>query len=190
MQVVQFSCPNCHGAFTLKTPNASAILGKSFCCPKCHYSTPFSSLLKIQQSTPAPFKTHIANGGGATMPLKTRIATGGTGNCNLSLVVESTGRRFPLMPGVHILGRDSSDSRATLKLAPDPYMSRQQARLVIEMRGAQPLCQIYALSATNACFVNNQKISSGQAVTLKVGDKILLGTTIVQLVPTKRPFDT
>lgn len=182
MQIVKFSCPNCRNSFTLKTPNVEAVMGQLFRCPKCGLSTPFSSFLRLQKNSAAALHTHIANQAvGGPVPLKTRVATGANANGHLALVVESTGKRFPLMPGIHILGRDSSDSRATLKLAPDPYMSRQQARLVVEIRNGQPVCQIYALTATNATYVNDQEIEAGQPVTLRVGDKLLIGMTTVRL---------
>jgi len=186
MATYKVVCPKCHKAFSLKTPNPASVLDKQFRCPKCGYSAPYSSLIgdAVAQDNPA-LHTHIA-GGGSTQAAgnafggqKTKVAQqaqiGMSGK--MSLVVESTGMSFPLMPGVYILGRASSDSKATLKLAPDPYMSRQHARLVVDVRLGKMQCQLCGLTSTNPIFINDKKIAEGSAVTLKSGDKILLGMT-------------
>jgi len=138
------------------------------------------------QDNPA-LHTHIAGGGmshntdGGFGGQKTKVAAqammGAKGK--MSLVVESTGMSFPLMQGTYILGRASSDSKATLKLAPDPYMSRQHARLYVGAVNGKIQCHLCGLASTNPIFVNDKKIETGSPVTLKSGDKILLGMTTI-----------
>lgn len=185
MKEIKITCPGCHKSFTLKTQNPNAVMGKDFKCPKCGFSAPFSMLMGGKFVDNPALHTHIAGGGVSQNAgfggLKTKVAeqaqVGTKGP--MSLVVESTGMSFPLMPGAYILGRASSDSKATLKLAPDPYMSRQHARLVVNSSFGKMQCQLCGLASTNPIFVNNKKIPQGSAVTLKSGDKILLGMTTI-----------
>lgn len=134
-----------------------------------------------------PLETHIGgldrtlhvtsmptSGGGSS---KTRVSPGNKGGGGRSLSVLSTGASFPLMPGIYILGRDSSDSRATLRLAADPYMSRQHARLTVSVASGKAVCQICSLSTTNTLFVNGKEVPKGKTLTLRHGDKILMGMT-------------
>lgn len=185
MREIKITCPRCHKSFTLKTQNPNAVMGKEFKCPKCGFSAPFRRLMGGHVTDDPALHTHIAGGGLSQSAgfgeMKTRIAgqaqMGMTGT--MSLIVESTGMSFPLMPGTYILGRASSDSKATLKLAPDPYMSRQHARLVIDTSMGKLQCQLSSLASANPIFINNKKIPQGSAVTLKSGDKILLGMTTI-----------
>lgn len=182
MKEIKISCPGCHKSFTLKTQNPNALMAKEFKCPKCGFSAPFSMLIGGRVADNPALHTHIAGGGLAPSAgfggLKTKVA-GQAQMGSMSLVVESTGRSFQLMPGAYILGRASSDSKATLKLAPDPYMSRQHARLVVSSSYGKMQCQLCGLASTNPIFINNKKIPQGSAVTLKSGDKILLGMTTI-----------
>lgn len=185
-------CPGCHRTFSLKTTNPASVMHKLFRCPKCGYNSPYSSLMGAAnvQDNPA-LHTHIAGGGlvqnavGTFGEQKTKMAGQAMmgAKSKVALVVESTGMSFPLMPGTYILGRASSDSKATLKLAPDPYMSRQHARLVFDplTSGIKTEFQLCGLTSTNPIFVNDKKIPTGQTVIIHPNDKILLGMTTVIL---------
>ena len=85
--------------------------------------------------------------------------------------------RFVLNQGIYVLGRKSSDSTATLQLAPDISMSRQHARLAVQMVGGKLMAQIIGLKANNPIFVNGKVYVAGQPCTLKSGDKLQLGMT-------------
>lgn len=202
MAAINITCPGCRKAYVLKTQNPGAMMGKEFRCPKCGFSVPFSMLMGNRGMDNPALHTHIADGrfvppthiagggfsqnqgyafGGQKTKVAQQVQMGAASR--MSLVVESTGMSFPLMPGVYILGRASSDSRATLKLAPDPYMSRQHARLVYNpmTTGIGTEFQLCGLSSINPIFVNGKKISTGQSIILHPGDKILLGKTTVVL---------
>lgn len=187
MPAIKIECPQCHGRFTLKAPNLQAMASKSFSCPKCGFSAPFGQLMSaagipVQPARPvpppAPMHTHIS-GGGMPQPVggKTSIASG---NNLATLTVVDSGRKFNLSQGDYTLGRESSDSRASLRIAPDHYMSRLQAQLKVA-RGAdgKPDCVITGVAATNPIFVNNVCLNPGQATRLKNGDVVLLGVTKV-----------
>ncbi len=175
MAIVKISCPQCKHRFTLKAPNPAALAAKPFKCPKCGMSTPFSRILGITPNA-ASLHTHIAGLPGNFNGGKTCIS-GSQVKVNLRL--EKENKTFSIGNGTYILGRDSSDSRATIKLAPDPYMSRQHAQLSINSMNGQPVCKLTSMSSANAVFVNTQRLASGETVNLKNHDAILLGMTTI-----------
>ena len=98
-----------------------------------------------------------------------------------SLTVLGSNANFILKQGVYILGRKSSDSTATLQLAPDISMSRQHARLAVQMVGGRLMVQVVGLKDNNPLFVNGKMYPAGQPCTLKTGDTLQLGTTKIVL---------
>ena len=181
MATAKVQCPGCRSGFTVKTPSIEGIANKTFRCPKCGTTMPFSRVLvgAIPMGTGAmpsqqALHTHIAGTPGAA-PMgpgaKTRVAGGaGTG---VTLRIDADGRAFPLGPGTYTLGRDSLDSNATVKIAPDRYMSRMQASLTVGPGGVS----ISGLSPTNPILVNGIRIEMGKSVPLKNGDRLQLGIT-------------
>lgn len=175
MATAKIECPKCHSRFTLNAPSLEAMASKPFLCPKCGFSSSFGQLLGIRARAVSAPHTHIA-GGVPSADGKTHVASRGN---LVSLVVETTGRIFSLAQGVYTLGRDSSDSRASLRIAPDPYMSRLQAGLEVSPGTAGTKCRVVGLNATNPVFVNNVRLEPNTGVSLKNGDRLLLGMTKV-----------
>lgn len=184
MSEVKIVCPQCGGKFTLRAANLQMMASKTFRCPKCGFSSSFGQLMGNAGMSPQtlrapqqPLHTHIATGP-ATPGGKTSISTH---NNIARLEVIDTGHEIPLSQGIYTLGRQSSDSRASLQIAPDRFMSRLQAKLQVASINGTPLCQITGVSATNPIFVNNSRVSEGQVVKLRNGDVILLGMTKVKI---------
>lgn len=175
MPTVKIVCPGCKGNFTCKVADINILASQTFNCPKCGIRIPFRQMMAPQKQSYQPLKTHIASGMAPQSQQKTRIAATGSG---ITLVVDVSGKRIPVPAGNHILGRESSDSNANIKIAPDPYMSRMQARLSVEITPQGPLTRIMSLNPSNPVFVNDRNIASNQ-VTLRNGDSILLGMTRV-----------
>ena len=180
MATAKVQCPGCRAGFTVKAATIESIASKIFRCPKCGTSMPFSRVIvgaiPISTGSIPPSQalhTHIADT--SNVPLdpgaKTRI-TGGTGR-GVTLRIESMGHSFILGPGTYILGRDSLDSSATVKIAPDRYMSRKQARLTV----GQGRVSISGLSPTTPIIVNGNRMDMGKPVTLQNGDQLQLGMT-------------
>ena len=166
-------CPGCKSRFTVKAPSLDVLNAKPFRCPKCGTAAPFNQV--IAPAGPPPLHTHIGGAPGMFPPIDGKTRMAGAAGAVVTLSVDSTGRNFPLGPGVYTLGRDSADSRASLKISPDRYMSRLQASLEVTPGG----CRISGLSATNPIFVNSTRLEAGMSAPLKNGDKILLGMTNV-----------
>lgn len=78
------------------------------------------------------------------------------------------------------LGRNSADSKAQIKLTPDKSMSRIHAgmRTIIGPQGRE-LYQITSAKDTNPVYVNNVLVPKGKPYTLKSGDTIRMGETIM-----------
>lgn len=183
MPVYRLTCPGCHKQFKLNVANQTTLMTKIFKCPQCGFSVPFSVMMN-KGKTSASLETHIAVG---KQPIdgRTQIVGGEThvavphSKVNASLMVEKTGKRFNLQAGTYILGRDSQDSTATLRIAADPYMSRQHAQLVVGIINGKVTCHLSALKSSNPVYVNNLKLSTDSSVVLKNQDRILLGMTLL-----------
>ncbi len=200
----KFKCPKCNRDISVKAQSREGLMSQIFKCPYCLNEVPFSRILSDEQpaqggtssptSTAAPghvgtpamqsgaLKTHIVNspfGAPAGGPAfqKTRMVS----TAPLAIVVESTGRRIPVNVGSYVLGRDSSDSGASIKIAPDPYMSRLHARLDVQRAGKGIICKIQPLRSSNAVLVNSAPVEEGSSKALKPNDRVLLGMTTFRL---------
>jgi pSer/pThr/pTyr-binding forkhead associated (FHA) protein len=87
------------------------------------------------------------------------------------------GRQFPLVEDSFLLGRGSE---ATLALPPDPSLSRRHARLT-RVAGSYVLEDLDSLQGT---MVNGRRLT--EPTTVQYGDWILLGSTVLELVPGAR----
>lgn len=196
-------CPQCKKQYNLKSSHPQALLGKQFTCPNCSFSVPFMVLLKNSTPDNPDLHTHIVGSGanGARQPMggqstqvfgqPTQVASNHTHiygqqafmqNQQVYLEIEGTQQRFPLQMGTYILGRNSVDSPATIKLAPDPYMSRSHAKLDVLYRGGQLICAITAFPNANPVYINGQALPPTKAILLKNGVTIQMGMTKIKFV--------
>ncbi len=169
------TCPICRKQYKMVPKDPSTLAQKSFTCPACRYSSPFSTLIKglpTSGSAAAAVSTPPS-------PNKTKVRGGSGAQSRAYLTVSSTGAKFVLTQGVYILGRRSSDSTATLQLAPDISMSRQHARFALQMVGGKLMAQIIGLKTNNPILINGKVYAQGQPYTLKSGDILQLGNTVV-----------
>lgn len=184
MTVMKIKCPQCKAGFTLKAPSLNVLASKQFRCNKCGYTSSFSTIIPNLKSSPGvPLHTHIGMGNPQNLSNgyanKTRLATPSA--AIIQLVVEETGRSFPVGPGNYTLGRDSADSMATLKISPDRYMSRVHAMLEVgnSASGQSPVIRLKAIAELNPVYINNIKLEPGKTVELRNGDRLLFGMTHV-----------
>lgn len=179
MPVHIVTCPICRKQYKITPKDPSALAQKTFSCPNCRYAAPFSTLIN-DMATPQP-AAFPGNGRPASMNPNMHSATKVSTNAGMQpkayLTVMGSSARFVLNPGIYILGRKSSDSTATLQLAPDISMSRQHARLSVQMVGGRLMAQIIGLKSNNPIVVNGKVYVAGQPYTLKAGDKLQLGST-------------
>lgn len=194
-------CPNCNKRFELRSKP-----GKTFCCPKCRYTTLFSDVLNKKtastSSNISPIPTPATHSDEATRVVtpvssqETRVVAGLGGDKtrlvqNLQqpkkrgiLQMSYMGTDFGTInlpqQGTYTIGRGSNDSTAQIKLTPDITMSRVHAgiRVVIDKTG-QPMFQITSAKAENPAYVNGLVIPKGKPYNLKSGDIIKMGQTTI-----------
>lgn len=182
--------------FTCKRCGYTDLFGNLFAAAGVHVAAPPTGGVSSGPMPAGGLHTQI---GGAPQNLKTQIGgavapgaigampgmmteQGKTQMANKpigTLTVKESGKAFRFGQGVYILGRDSSDGSADIKIAPDPYMSRQHAKLSAANVGGIATCLLTCTSQSNPIYINGQKINSSTPTPLRNGDKILLGMTNV-----------
>lgn len=177
------TCPVCKQRYkATKIPSTP----KPFVCKKCGYSAPINSVL--QKDTPSQLVTNseatntITSTNNDVSPKiapGTKVRAGAALEVKAYLTVMGNGVKFVLVPGVYILGRKSSDSKATLQIAPDISISRQHARLTVQSVGGKVMAQIIGLKNDNPVIINGKALSVGLPQTLRSGDRLQFGTTSV-----------
>lgn len=175
-------CPACKKHYKLIPNNLESLFGKSFMCPKCSYSVPFQVLIKDLQDIKAKPQTNV-NPTPSTQCItppkhsETKVSTSASAQQKASITILGSNAKFILNQGIYIIGRKSSDSLATLQVAPDINMSRQHARLVAQIVGGKLVAQISGLKAYNPVLINGKLLPHGNPYTLKNGDIFQLGNT-------------
>lgn len=186
-------CPKCNKLFKLnqKAP-------KYFCCPNCQYKAPFDKILKPDDSPTTKaddISVQVGTGspemvGEATKVVnfdeKTRIVPGlqspDSKNAVLSIFFKNVFIGKVSLPkvGNFNLGRRSSDSNAHIKIAPDMTMSRVHAAMrTVKTADGKTVYQITTIKPENPVYVNGTEIGRGKIHTLKSGDRIRLGETVL-----------
>lgn len=199
MYPVIIKCPACGVMFKLKDKPKS-----DFRCPKCGHKAPFAQVLagagmgkpQMQPSSGGNVtacgesgdKTKIVNMAEKTKIVetgdKTKVVPGLQPHKGGSLTVLFMGVKMGVVKladsGSFTLGRRSSDSGATVKLAPDMAMSRVHAAMrVVKTPQGIPVYQITTVKSENPVFVNGKPVPKGAACRLKTGDLIKMGNTVM-----------
>lgn len=179
MESIKLVCPGCCARYIIKAQSLASLGQKRFNCPKCGYTNVLSQLFS-NFSTNYP-RTKI--GGQEIYPNSTPTINGlQTPNISVELTVEGSGKKITLMPGRYTLGRDSADSQAIIRLAPDRYMSRLHAELeytIVSQNGAH--VSLRSLNPKNPILVNGVPIDVNGRVGIRNGDQIVMGDTTVNV---------
>lgn len=185
-------CPGCGRRFNLeRRPPAT------FHCPKCAFTAPFSSILNESNSSDASISTQSeqislnTNEGYNKTKVVSELAHAGHTSVvptlqqqpqKAAFSVTFQGHPYAIIPlcfGNYELGRNSSDSKAKVKLTPDMKMSRIHAGMrTVKMEG-QIVYQITTVRSDNPVYVNGNPIAKGKAYNLKHGDEVRMGDTIM-----------
>lgn len=197
-------CPSCGRRFDLQRKAPA-----NFCCPKCKYRAPFSSITNespdAQQAIPPVFDESLLNIND-TPPTqvvktedkndKTRVYTDKKQNapedhtrmvvkCGHLQVIQGNAivRDITIPQGAHTLGRMSSDSMASIKIAPDPYMSRLHARMKVVLdKEGQMQYILTPLKPSSPVYLDNRAIPEGKSAVLRHGCRIQMGYTTMIFV--------
>lgn len=190
MYPIIIKCPNCGKLYKLKKrpPNP-------FHCSKCQYGAPFDEILKnvdsesMKVETQAE-KTEINTTSEATKVVniedKTKLVQGLQVPYNKTASFEIMYKNVRLgqikLPpnGKFTLGRRSKDSSAQIKISPDMTMSRMHAAMrIIKTNDGKIVYQITTIKPENPVYVNSAEIERGKVCSLKSGDRIQLGETVL-----------
>lgn len=193
------TCPSCKRRFELRSKTPA-----TFRCPKCHYQAPFQSILnespvkntdsssdydvtamerqsKQKSGINPNQETHVFTGDNLSQQEKTKmvVTCGHLHILNNNSVIKD----IPLKLGTPILGRMSTDSQATIKIAPDPYMSRGHARMKIALASDGQIQYIIApMKQSSPIYLDNNEIPFGKSAILRNGCKIKMGETEMMFV--------
>lgn len=185
MPVIKFSCIGCNARYSMKAPTLEGLASKPFRCPKCGFTAPFRQIMgKKNPPFSEHLHTHIGGQPGVLPNFDQATKISGVASAKLTLEVEGSGKALQIGIGNYTVGRDSYDSQATLKIAPDRYMSRMHAIIQVSPSTGANMninSMIKNISSSNPIFINGQKINSGQAAPLKNGDCLVLGMTKINV---------
>lgn len=205
MKRITMKCPGACGKTYTVTVTDEQFETQSWVCPKCKFTAPFkvihqwntmtNSLLagtlgEAQPQPPAPpvppatsrvgngQETAVAEGPSTKVFVpnesdKTKVAH------QMVWQVANGGARIaiPLKPGKLIVGRNSTDSPAQIKVAPDIYMSRQHAVLTIMQQGVKMIASIAPNKPNNPVYVNQRMLRMNESAVLNANDTIIMGKT-------------
>ena len=186
MAEIVVTCPGCSHKF--KVTGSDEVLRKEmFVCSNCGLQAPFSAVQdwssmfhgknkqKTQKSSPKENSSQVSG----FQDERHTMVTGRYVHAGqlAFLVIPDINRRIELHSGAFVLGRQSSDSKADIKLAPDPYMSRDHALLEVSLMNGRQSFKIKALKDNNPVYINNSMIRPSDVVLLQPGDIIVMGRT-------------
>lgn len=186
-------CPKCNSLFKLNQKPS-----KTFICSKCQYKAPFDEIIsqavspgtrqepyseKIETKTQnlEGEATKVVNFGEKTMLVPgLQKAEDKTAVLSIAFKGVTIGKATLPKSGNFNLGRRSSDSAAQIKLAPDMTMSRVHAAMrTVRGIDGRIAYQITTIKPENPVYVNGVMIGKGKICTLKAGDRIQLGETVL-----------
>lgn len=187
-------CPNCNSLFKLNQKPS-----KTFSCPKCQHKAPFDEILRqnddahVTQNEPTsvPLGANTAALQGEATKIfnfgeKTKLVPGlqhqQTKAAKLNITFKGVNIGQVVLPksGNFNLGRRSSDSTAHIKTAPDMTMSRVHAAMrTVRSNDGKIAYQITTIKPENPVYVNGRMIGKGKIHTLRSGDRIQMGETLL-----------
>lgn len=188
-------CPDCGCMFKLNQKPS-----KTFCCPRCQHKAPFDEVLRLNDSAATQLESTPSNSNNCvsastTVSEATKVVNFGEKTKlvpGLQQPKFQTATFIIIFKGIRIgsvtlpqsgsfnLGRRSKDSQAQIKIAPDMTMSRVHAAMrAIRANDGQIMYQITTIKPENPVYVNGTMVMKGKVHTLKSGDMIQLGETVM-----------
>ena len=189
---VTFTCPKCSFTvpFSVVMKEQSSQISADITNSEVNIPESNSTGINTPSSADVDIKTKVVQQPLGDSNLETRVVAGmNIGGAPAAPKVQKAvlqmmfnGQPFgtvTLPTGNYELGRKSSDSTAKVKLTPDMSMSRVHAGMrTVQMNGRMAY-QITSIKNENPVIVNGIPIARGKACTLKNGDQIIMGTTMM-----------
>lgn len=183
-QFIQIKCPFCGGVLKIKQiPNLEKA---SITCPICQKKAPFTDCQKVvnkaseETEIPAGFKKSHSNNEATQI--------GGFVNTSIGCIVEKSGKRWPLHPGVNTIGRKLQADPQQVEIPISDYtgerkMSRNHAKIeVIRLANGSAKHVLYNWQNKNLTYVGGDPIESGDRIVLHNGMVIKLANVDVRFM--------
>jgi len=175
------TCPICRKQYKLTLKDPASVAKESFLCKNCKYNAPFGAILtdlSVAQpvSDGSNNRTKVKGDASVCSSPPTKVVAG-------HLTAISTGERIDIPFGTNTLGRNSSDSNATVKLTRDKFMSRVHARIVVQRVEGRIVAQVTSLKADNPVVLNGKIMPANKPFTLKQGDRLQMGQSVFFFTP-------
>ena len=189
MKVVTMTCPGTCGKRYKITISDKDLASSTWTCPNCGYSAPFSVIAQMghKPDNMPPIsnkdKTVINNDGTGnhTTPASPRTQFA-TAKWELKIIGTNFTIPLPVESGKYVMGRNSGDSTATIKVAPDRTISREHAMLYIKNQGGNFTFHIMGLKDNNPILINNQILPARRIVMLQENATIKMGKVSLMLI--------
>lgn len=201
-QFIQIKCPFC-GA-VLKVKQQAGLERASITCPVCKKKSPFSSYESVvkkggeETEIPGGFRsvynseeTQLPGGGGhGTNNERTQIRE--NVNSVIGCLVEKSGKRWPLHPGVNTVGRKTQSNPQSVEIPVTDYyagtehqrkMSRSHAKIeVTRLPNGSYKHVLYNWQNQNPTYVGGESIDAGDRIVLNSGATVRFANIDVRFV--------
>lgn len=170
MGKIFIKCPQCGQELSFQEiPGYQSMIVE---CPKCNFKATAGVYLESQRKKVKKTITELPTE--LNLPLEYKNSIG-------KLKVRNTGEFFYLQEGTNIIGRKAESSIANIKIASDPFMSRQHARIDVLNNENGIEHRLIEINSKNIVELNGKAIKRGDILILKNGDILTLGKTVVTL---------
>lgn len=183
-QFIQIKCPFC-GA-VLKVKQQAGLEKASITCPVCKKKTPFSDYQNVinkdseETEIPGGFKTNSNSEDTTTYNEFV--------NTTIGCLVEKSGKRWSLHPGVNTVGRKTQSNPQQVEIPISDYtgerkMSRNHAKIeVVRLANGSAKHILYNWQNKNMTYVGGDPIESGDRIVLNNGTLIKFANIDVRFV--------
>ncbi len=182
-QFIQIKCPYC-GA-VLKVKQQAGLEKASITCPVCKRKTPFSGFEKVNNGQSEETEVH---GYPKSNPNGEPTDIGGLSHGGIGCLVETTGKRWSLHPGVNTVGRKLQSGAQQVDIPIQDYtgerrMSRNHAKVeVVQLGNGAYKHILYNWQNKNATYVGGEVLNEGDRIILQHGMSIRFANIDVKFV--------
>jgi len=164
MEIIKIKCPWCNAVLSVRDNPANA--GKIVTCPVCKKASSFSDFKIVNQENIEECTQY-----GFVTPAETQLTIG-------NIISQIDGRSYQLGFGRNVIGRKASNSTANIQIETIGSKRMSREHIVIEVnniaqKGITHLASL-AKDKVNETYVSGQRLTFGDCIVLKHGDRIEL----------------
>ena len=170
MGKIFITCPQCNQELSFQEiPGYQSMIVE---CPKCSFKATAGVYQESQRKKVKKTVSDLPTEFNLPSVFKTNIG---------KLKIVNSGEIFKLQEGTNIIGRKADSSVANIKIASDPFMSRQHLRIDVIRSSNGVEHRLIEINSKNIVELNGKAIKRGDILILKNGDSLTLGKTVVIL---------